>query len=99
MLPRVARGQSGGMKKIYLVEDSPFLRERLLTLIGGISNACIVGFADTVNAAVTGISAEQPDIVLLDLHLRDGTGFEVMREMRGREHAPDFYMLTNYSTA
>jgi two-component system response regulator DevR len=87
------------MQKIYLVEDSPVLRERMLEMLGAIPNACIVGHASTVNAAVTDIAASPPDMVLLDLGLPDGSGFEVLRELRGRVPQTDFYMLTNYATA
>jgi len=85
------------MKKIYLVEDSPLQRDRLLTLIGGISNACIVGHATTVNAAIADIAVSPPDIVLLDLGLHDGSGFEVLRELRGRGAPTQFQLLSNLS--
>jgi DNA-binding NarL/FixJ family response regulator len=98
MSPRAARGQSGGMQKIYLVEDSPALRDRLLALLGAIPNACMVGHASTVNSAITDIAASPPDVVLLDVGLPDGSGFEVLRELRGRVPQTDFYMLSNHAT-
>ena len=85
------------MQKIYLVEDSPLVRERLHILLGTVAGACVVGHAATAQAAIAAILAERPDIVLLDLSLAEGSGFDVLRAVRDQAPEVDFYMLSNYA--
>jgi len=44
------------------------------------------------------ILAARPDLVLLDLRLEDGSGFDVLRAVHGTEPGIDFYMLSNFAT-
>ena len=44
----------------------------------------IVAEADSVAAARTAVVRERPDAVLLDVHLPDGSGIELARELEGR---------------
>lgn len=86
------------MQNIYLVEDSAPVRQRLMTLLNGIPDTRVVGHAETAREAVIGILAARPDVVLCDLNLKQGTGFEVLRTLR--ESTPEIacYMLSNFAT-
>lgn len=81
--------------KVFLVEDAPLLRERLAALIASVG-ASLVGHAEGAREAIVGILAASPDAVVLDLHLKQGTGFDVLRAVG--KSAPDiaFFVLTNY---
>jgi DNA-binding NarL/FixJ family response regulator len=81
--------------KVFLVEDAPLLRERLIALIVSVG-AEPVGHAEGAREAIDGILAARPDVVVLDLSLKEGTGFDVLRAVR--KVAPDiaFYILTNH---
>jgi len=81
--------------KVFLVEDAPLLRERLIALIESVG-ASTVGHAEGAREAIDGILAASPDVVVLDLSLKEGTGFDVLRAVR--KVAPDiaFYVLTNH---
>jgi len=82
--------------KIFLVEDSPILRSRLEALLGAIPGMSVVGHATGAQAAIEAILAARPDAVVLDLHLEQGNGFDVMKALR--ESAPKIlvYVLTNF---
>ena len=82
--------------KVFLVEDAPLLRGRLEALIASIPGSRTVGHAAGAEAAVQGILAERPDVVVLDLHLTDGNGFDVMRALRAAGLETRVYVLTNY---
>ena len=86
------------MQKIFLVEDSPLVRERLNDLLGSVADTRIVGHASTAEAAIAGILADRPDIVLLDLRLARGSGLDVLRAVRSSAPEIDFYMLSNYAS-
>jgi DNA-binding NarL/FixJ family response regulator len=92
---RHGAGQTGQVK-VFLVEDAPLLRERLEALIASIPGTRVVGHADGAKEAVRAILAERPDVVVLDIHLADGNGFDVLRGLRAAQFAPEIHVLTNY---
>jgi DNA-binding NarL/FixJ family response regulator len=85
--------------EIFLVEDSSLVRSRLAETLGAIPGARIVGEADRAEAAISGILAARPDLVLLDINLAEGSGFDVLRAVCRRAPEIDFYMLSNFAEA
>jgi DNA-binding NarL/FixJ family response regulator len=90
--------QTGGMQKIFIVEDSPILRQRVEQLVRSVPGAQIVGHAASAAEAVAGILAHGPDVVLLDLCLERSSGFDVLRDIAARERGIDVYMLSNFAS-
>jgi DNA-binding NarL/FixJ family response regulator len=86
------------MQDIYLVEDSAPVRERLAAMLTSIPNTRVVGHAGAAREAVNDILAKHPNVVLCDLNLKDGTGFEVLRTLRAKAPEIECYMLSNFST-
>ena len=85
--------------KVYIVEDSPVLRERVIESLEETGNSRIVGSADTEDDAVSGIIDSVPDAVVLDIQLREGNGLNVLRRLRNidLEVRPLVIILTNYN--
>ncbi len=65
--------------KIFLVEDSPEIADRLSAMISEIPGAEVVATAESQAPAMAGIMAAGPDLVILDLHLANGNGMEALR--------------------
>ena len=86
------------MQDIYLVEDSAPVLERLAAMLSNIPNTRVVGHADAASEAVSDILAKQPDVVLCDLNLRQGTGFDVLRALSAKAPEIECYMLSNFAT-
>jgi len=86
------------MQDLYLVEDSTIVRQRLETLLAGIPGTRIVGHAGGAREAVSDILAKQPNVVLCDLNLTQGTGFDVLRQLGAKAPQIECYMLSNFST-
>lgn len=84
--------------KVFLVEDSELLRERLAALLAAIPGAALVGHAASVPEALAGIRAAAPEVVVLDIQLGEGSGFDVLRELQREGPAADVYLLTNFAT-
>jgi DNA-binding NarL/FixJ family response regulator len=82
--------------RVLLVEDSKVLTERLTEAIRQISDVELVGTADTEAAALAAIKREPVDVIILDLHLKQGTGFGVMRALASAQMKPRIIVLTNY---
>jgi DNA-binding NarL/FixJ family response regulator len=82
--------------KVFIVEDAPLLRERLEALVASIPGSRTVGHAAGAQDAVQGIAAARPDVVVLDIHLAEGNGFDVLRGLQAAGALPDVYVLTNF---
>jgi DNA-binding NarL/FixJ family response regulator len=83
--------------QVFLVEDSPMVRERLEALLAQVPGTEIVGRAAGASAAIRDILAKRPDLVVLDVQLAEGSGFDVLRELHARAPELPVVMLTNYS--
>ena len=82
--------------KVLLVEDSKLLIERLTEAVHQIAVVNLIGTADTEAAAVDILQREPVDVIILDLQLRQGSGFGVMRALAGTRLKPQIIVLTNY---
>ena len=82
--------------RVLLVEDSKVLTERLTEAIRQIPQVELVGTADTEAAAVASATRDAVDVIILDLHLKQGTGFGVMRALATTQLKPRIIVLTNY---
>jgi DNA-binding NarL/FixJ family response regulator len=61
--------------------------------------AQIVGHADSASCAIEDIAAANPDIAVVDIGLREGNGFDVLRALKLRKDAgPIGIVLTNFTT-
>ena len=83
---------------VYLVDRSPENRARLSSVIETIAGAHVCGHASTAAAAIAAILGTKPDVVLLDVNLEEGSGFQVLREVAAREPGIALYMLSNYAS-
>ena len=66
-------------------------------MLASIPGARAGGQADGAAEATRRILAERPDAVVLDLHLKEGNGFDVLRAVRAAAPEIAIYMLSNYA--
>jgi len=70
------------MLKIAIIDDELSAREVLINLLKSQKeNIVIVGEADGVESGIALIEETQPDLVLLDINLKDGTGFDLLKSL------------------
>ena len=65
--------------KVFLVEDSEFMRERLIEEIASARETEFVGSAETESEAVEKLSKLECDAIVLDINLERGSGFTVLK--------------------
>jgi DNA-binding NarL/FixJ family response regulator len=82
--------------KVFVVEDSAPVRERLIEMIREVEDMDVVGEADTCAAALTGIAASRPDVAIFDVHLPDGSGIEALAAVKKGLANLRGIVLTNY---
>ena len=69
--------------RVFLVDDHALFRAGVRAELDSITDEIeVVGEAGSVGEAVAGIGHHRPDVVLLDVHMPDGGGAEVLRQVR-----------------
>jgi DNA-binding NarL/FixJ family response regulator len=86
--------------KIFVVEDSAAVRERLVELVRDLEDIEVVGEADSFGRAVIGIRDTMPDVAILDIKLANdgGSGIDVLNEIRKTMPAIRAIVMSNYAT-
>jgi two-component system OmpR family response regulator len=85
---------------VLLVEDSRVLAERLRETLLSVPGVQLAGSVDSEADAVAALQCQPVDVVLLDLHLRQGTGFGVLRSIpTDQAKKVVVIVLTNYDLA
>lgn len=84
--------------RIFLVEDSAILRDRLSEAFASWGKITMVGHAETEAVADAALRGGDWDVLILDLQLLQGTGLGVLRNLRGhRKPGTSVIVLTNYA--
>jgi DNA-binding NarL/FixJ family response regulator len=86
--------------KVYLVEDSAAIREALIQRIEEDPRFSVTGYAETAAHAISKLGKCLPDVLILDLHLKQGTGYDILAYLHRPEAPADLktFVLTNYAT-
>jgi DNA-binding NarL/FixJ family response regulator len=74
--------------RILVVDDHPFFREGITIWLGRQAGLSFCGYAESPGTALAAIETQQPHLVLLDLQLRNGDGFDVLRGLKECMHQP-----------
>ncbi len=82
--------------RVLIVDDHELVRVGLRSVIGTDPAISIVGETGTSTEAVAEAVRLEPDVVLLDLRLPDGSGVDVCREILGASPETQILFLTSY---
>ena len=75
------------MVRVFAVDDHELVRRGVADLLEREDDIEVVGEADSARHALGRVMATRPDVVLLDVHLPDGNGIDLCRDIL--ERAPD----------
>jgi DNA-binding NarL/FixJ family response regulator len=86
--------------RVFLVEDSAAIRETLTQSLESAGLVKIVGHAETAEDAWQLLRQTPSDAVVIDLHLRNGTGFDFLARLKTEPQLSPLVkiVLTNYAT-
>jgi len=74
--------------RVFAVEDSPAFVSAIEEMLSGIPGVSMTGSAAEAPVAVHEIQRLSPDVIILDLQLKSGTGIDVLRAVRRGPAAP-----------
>lgn len=68
--------------KVLIVDDHELLRRGLVTLLEGAQDITVCGEAEGMATAIEAYKETSPDVILLDVRLKDGNGLDCCRELK-----------------
>ncbi|MGV3729852.1 MAG: LytR/AlgR family response regulator transcription factor [Sphingopyxis sp.] len=83
--------------RLLVVDDEPLALRRLELLIARIDGAECCGSASGCREAVAATVRLRPDVVLLDVRMRDGTGFDYLDALGGKD-MPQIIFVTAFDS-
>jgi DNA-binding NarL/FixJ family response regulator len=83
--------------RIELVDDHEVVRSGLKSMLDAEDDLQVVGEAGSVEEAIRRVGFDEPDVVILDVRLPDGSGVEACREIRTRWPEINVLMLTSFA--
>ena len=81
---RVKAANGEKTKRVLIVDDHPVVRHGVAQLIEGEPDLEVCGQAASLPEAIKVFRESQPDLVLLDLSLGDGSGIELIKDLKAR---------------
>lgn len=88
--------QAAAPVKVFIVDDAAPIRASLTEMLEHGGRVNVVGEAESPTEAIAGIRATHPQVVILDLHLRGGSGIEVLRAIHSAAPEIRFLVITNH---
>jgi two-component system OmpR family response regulator len=83
--------------RVLLVEDSSLICGLITRIINDVPGVRVVESVASERDAIEVVGRLDVDVVILDLQLRKGTGFGVLRAMRDMPKKPIVVVLTNFA--
>ena len=70
--------------RVFIVDDHPFVREWLINLLGLEPDIEVIGEAGDADEAMAAIERGAPNVVVVDLSLKRGSGLDVIKAVHAR---------------
>jgi DNA-binding NarL/FixJ family response regulator len=71
-------------KMVFIVDDHPIVREGLITIINHEKDFKVCGEANDAREALKAISELKPDVVIVDITLKNSDGIELTKNLKAR---------------
>ena len=90
------QGTGSAALRVLLVDDHDVVRSGLRAILEAQPGLEVVAEAATAHEAMTEAERAEPDVVIMDVRLADGSGIEATREIRARRPRTRVLMLTSF---
>lgn len=82
--------------RVAIVDDSRLVRERLAQILNQRAGIELAWQAGDMPEAQAALAQDAPDAVILDIHLPNGSGIDLLKTIKQRTPGTTVIMLTNY---
>jgi len=88
-----------GQRRVFIVDDHPLVRRGLASLVGDEPQLTICGETGTMDGALLQILEARPDLVIIDLSLRDGHGLDLIKQVHDADSSIKTLALSIHEAA
>src|SRR5205823_6829388 len=85
------------MKKVLLVDDHDLIRQGLRRAFERSEDFTVVGEGSSIAEALALTAQTEPDVVIMDIRLPDGSGLEAVKKLRATNAQLGIVVLTMYA--
>jgi DNA-binding NarL/FixJ family response regulator len=89
-------GQTSALR-VLIVDDHDLIREGLVGAFAREEGTEVIGSVGTVAGAIAMYDDQHPDVVVTDLQLQDGTGLDIIRQIRKTDEKAGLVVVTMHS--
>jgi len=82
------------MNQIFIIDDHPIVRSGISNLLLSLPGHAICGEAATIPEARALLESITPDLILLDILLKEGSGLDFLKELRANKHPAKVVILS-----
>ena len=83
-----------GKRKIFIVDDHPAVQQGLAAVIAQQTDLELCGGASSAREALQAIAETKPDVIIVDLSLLEGSGLELLKDLRARHQKLPLLVLS-----
>jgi DNA-binding NarL/FixJ family response regulator len=82
--------------KVLIADDSELLRNHLKKLLTFVETITEINETGTVHATIEALETRNPEVLILDIQMPDGNGFEVLKRLQVFDKRPFTIVYTNF---
>lgn len=82
--PAAAISPTTNKRQVFLVDDHPIVRRGLAQLIDHEADLIVIGQGEDAYGSLRAIREAKPDLVLVDVSLKDSDGIELVKELKSQ---------------
>jgi DNA-binding NarL/FixJ family response regulator len=83
--------------RVLIVDDHELVREGLVGAFARDDTTEVIGSVGTVAEAISVYDEDPPDVIVTDLQLQDGTGLDIIRQVRQSDETIGLVVVTMHS--
>ena len=83
--------------RVLIVDDHELVREGLAGAFAREESTEVAGSVGSVAEAISAYSVDRPDVIVTDLQLQDGTGLDIIRQIRQKDEKIGLVVVTMHS--
>jgi DNA-binding NarL/FixJ family response regulator len=83
-MAKTEAGEAQTPVRVFVVDDHPIVREGLAAQIANHANLQLCGEAEDVAEALGRIAETHPDVVIVDISLKNGNGLDLVKRLKAR---------------
>src|SRR5688572_19917039 len=88
--------KSSSRKRVLVADDHPIVRDGLVQLINQQADLICCGQAATQTEVFAAVTAHRPELLVLDLRLKDGDGLELIKSLKSQHPELPILVLSQF---